>query len=46
MKYRKSEAKGAKLVEEAFDELFIASPDGFRPLWRPNAPTMLVTWEV
>jgi SAM-dependent methyltransferase len=34
-----------RLIEERFSELFAASPEGFRPLWRQEAREMLITWE-
>ena len=33
------------LIEERFPELFAASPEGFRLLWRQEARELLITWE-
>ena len=33
------------LIEERFSELFMPSPEGFRPFWRQEAREMLITWE-
>jgi SAM-dependent methyltransferase len=32
-------------IEARFDRLFAHGPDGFRPLWRPAARELLITWE-
>jgi SAM-dependent methyltransferase len=39
----KDRARG--IVTERFDELFSQSEAGYRPLWRPQAREMLITWE-
>ena len=39
-------ADGASRIEAHFDDLFASSPNGFRPLWRPQQRDFLVTWEV
>jgi len=36
---------GTERVKRHFGELFAETPKGFRPLWRPELPTFLVTWE-
>jgi SAM-dependent methyltransferase len=33
------------IVTEHFDELFTQSTAGYRPLWRPRARELLITWE-
>ena len=38
-------ARARRLIEERFSELFVARPEGFRPLWRQEAREMLITWE-
>jgi 2-polyprenyl-3-methyl-5-hydroxy-6-metoxy-1,4-benzoquinol methylase len=38
-------ARARRLIEERFAELFAASPEGFRPLWRQEAREVLITWE-
>ena len=38
-------ARARRLIEERFSELFVSSPEGFRPLWRQEAREMLITWE-
>jgi SAM-dependent methyltransferase len=37
--------RGEVVVREHFDELFEEAPDGFVPIWLPNAQPMLITWE-
>jgi SAM-dependent methyltransferase len=32
-------------IEANFDALFAHGPDGYRPLWRPAAKELLITWE-
>ncbi len=32
-------------IEPRFEDLFAASPDGYRPLWRKPMREVLVTWE-
>ena len=34
------------VIESHFDELFAATPQGFRPLWQPEMRELLITWEV
>jgi SAM-dependent methyltransferase len=33
------------VIEARYDELFAASPEGFRPLWHPVTRELLITWE-
>jgi SAM-dependent methyltransferase len=37
--------RGEAVVQDHFDELFEEGPDGFVPIWLPNAQPMLITWE-
>ena len=32
-------------IEPRFEELYVASPEGYRPLWRKPMREVLVTWE-
>ena len=41
----KDRDRGCKVIEENFDELYELSPEGYRPLWRPESREMLITWE-
>jgi hypothetical protein len=33
------------MIDARYDELFAASPEGFRPLWPPVTRELLITWE-
>ncbi len=37
--------RGEAVIRERFDELFQQEPEGFVPLWLPNARPVLITWE-
>ena len=37
--------RGEAVVRENFEELFQQAPEGFIPLWLPDAQEVLITWE-
>lgn len=37
-------ARARGLIEAQYDELFVESRDGFRPLWHPETRELLITW--
>ena len=37
--------RGESVIKENFDELFHQIPEGFVPLWLPDARQVLITWE-
>jgi hypothetical protein len=39
------QARAHSLIEERFQELYAATSEGFRPLWREDARELLITWE-
>ena len=41
----KDQDRARSLIDEHFDELYEPIPEGFRPLWRPEAQELLITWE-
>ncbi len=41
----KDQDRGRSLIEQHFQELFESAPEGFRPLWQPEAQELLITWE-
>lgn len=38
-------AQARRRIEEAFDRLYEQGTEGYRPLWRPDARELLITWE-
>lgn len=38
-------ASARDVIEREFDRLYTATPEGFRPTWRPRIRQLIVTWE-
>ena len=36
--------RARRVIETHYDELFSATPEGFRPLWLPETRELLITW--
>jgi hypothetical protein len=36
--------RARRVIEAHCDELFSATPEGFRPLWHPETRELLITW--
>jgi 2-polyprenyl-3-methyl-5-hydroxy-6-metoxy-1,4-benzoquinol methylase len=36
--------RARRVIEAQYDELFSATPEGFRPLWLPETRELLITW--
>lgn len=45
LRVRADETRATPIIAANFDRLFQATERGFRPLWRPDAREMLITWE-
>ena len=43
--YPEDRERARGVIEAHYDELFSATPSGFRPLWHPATRELLITWE-